>query len=235
MARGFAVWLVVAGLAVTGLPAAHAGGVNVETTGVTVGLDVESVRERRYRGIMEQKYDYSCGAAALASLLKYHYGRSETTELDVFKGMWRGGDKEKIREKGFSMLDMKRYLSQRSIKANGYKVSLDKLVEAGIPGIALINTDGYKHFVLIKGVREDAVLYGDPARGRRKVDRERFEEMWNGAVFVVLEDNPEAKATFGEEQEWTVRMPAPIRTGVEQSRNAFTSTGPVVRPGPNAF
>ncbi|MFP4904453.1 peptidase C39, partial [Paraburkholderia sp. BR14261] len=42
--------------------------------GVPVKLPLHSMRDLRYRSIVSQQYDYSCGAAALATLLKYGYG-----------------------------------------------------------------------------------------------------------------------------------------------------------------
>ena len=43
---------------------------------------------------------------------------------------------------------------------------LDKLASAGIPAIVLINEHGYNHFVVIKGMRDERVLIGDPSGGR---------------------------------------------------------------------
>ena len=49
--------------------------------------------------------------------------------------------------------------------ADGYRVSLDKLAELRIPAITVVSTNGYKHFVVIKGVAEKEVLVSDPAAG----------------------------------------------------------------------
>ena len=125
-------------------------------------VHVVSMREARFQTIILQKYDYSCGSAALASLLTYHYDRP-TDEETVFKAMFSTGDQEKIQQEGFSLLDMKVHLARQGLVADGYKMTLDRLAKLGVPVITLINTGGYRHFVIIKGIREDDVVIGDPA------------------------------------------------------------------------
>ncbi len=155
----------------------HAGSVALDTA-------PRSMIEMRYDTVVRQQFDFSCGSAALATLLTYHYGR-EQGESQVFRGMWRDGDREAIQRLGFSLLDMKRYLAANNIDANGYQVNLDQVREAQVPGIALIAPDGYRHFVVVKGVEDGFVLVGDPSLGLRRMDREQFEKDWNGVYFVV--------------------------------------------------
>src|SRR4030095_568721 len=89
-------------------------------------VHVVSMREARFQTIILQKYDYSCGSAALPSLLTYHYDRPTTQEA-VFQAMFDTGDKEKIQKEGFSLLDMKVHLSRQGLVADGYKMTPDKL------------------------------------------------------------------------------------------------------------
>ena len=71
-------------------------------------MPVRSFEEERFATVIRQKYDFSCGSAALATLLRYHYGLSQDEEA-TFRGMWATGDQPQIRRVGFSLLDMKRY------------------------------------------------------------------------------------------------------------------------------
>ncbi len=157
----------------------HAGALQLETA-------PKSMVETRYNTVVRQQFDFSCGSAALATLLTYHYGQSKN-ENDVFQGMWRDGDQEAIQRQGFSLLDMKRFLAARGYQANGYRVDLDQIVKSETPGIALIAPDGYRHFVVVKGVEEHFVLVGDPSLGLRRMDRKKFEEVWNGVYFVITD------------------------------------------------
>jgi uncharacterized protein len=179
-------------------------------------VPVKAMTERRFLGVIRQQYDFSCGSAAVASLLTYHYGRP-TSEQDVFLAMWNVGDRERIRQSGFSLLDMKAYLATRGLNADGFRVPLDKLEEAGIPAITLIDLKGYKHFVLVKGMRDGRVLVGDPALGVKEVPQAEFERMWNGILFVVHDDMEAARETFNPASVWAVNSEAPLGAALLRS------------------
>ena len=175
-----ALWL--AGCSAGALPEA---GNNVNYGGLlSVRLPVTSMTGLRFETVVRQQYDFSCGSAALATLLRYQYDDPET-EQTSFLGMWRDGDKVQIRRLGFSLLDMKRYLATRGITADGYRVTIDQIVKVGIPGIALIDFNGYKHFVVVKGIDGGGLLIGDPSLGLRRETMRTFVRQWNGVFFVL--------------------------------------------------
>ena len=145
---------------------------------------VTTLRDMPFRTVVRQQYDYSCGSAALATLLRYHYG-VDVTEVDIFKAMYAGGDQAKIQKVGFSLLDMKRYLEARGYKADGYRIDADALVHAKWPSIAVITVGTYKHFVVVKGAGADRILVGDPALGLKSYRQDEFEKVWNGIIFGI--------------------------------------------------
>jgi predicted double-glycine peptidase len=171
---------------------------------------VMSWRDIPFRTVVRQQHDYSCGSAALATLLTYHYG-VQTTEADAFKAMYEKGDQEKIRKVGFSMLDMKHYLADHGLKASGYKMNLDEVAQAKTPVIALINIGVYRHFVVIKGVDPKSVLIGDPALGLKTVPREVFSKMWNGIALALDPPAGASPARFNLASEWSPWSSAPLR------------------------
>lgn len=168
--------------------------------GGDVSLPVVSVTQRKFATIVRQQYDFSCGSAAMATLLSFHYADPQP-ESAVFLGMWREGDQPQIRKTGFSLLDMKRYLQQRGMDGNGYRVGLDQIAETGIPGIAMIETNGYRHFVVVKGVHGNEVLVGDPSLGIRTMTAADFAKAWNGVYFVVERTQGPAPR-FGHLADW---------------------------------
>ena len=180
-----------------------------------INVPVQSMKELKFRSVVRQQYDFSCGSAAVATLLTYHYDRS-VSELEVFKAMFEHGNKERIRKEGFSMLDMKRFLDSRGSRADGFKVPLDKLKQVGVPAIVLTNDDGYSHFVVVKGLADGRVLLGDPAKGLRTLPREEFEDIWNGLVFVIRNRMQVAREHFNQDKEWSVLAKAPTESGVRQ-------------------
>ncbi|MCE8017270.1 C39 family peptidase [Halomonas sp. MCCC 1A17488] len=197
----------------------------VQAAGVTIALNggfgsvtvaARSHHEMRWDGVVAQQYDYSCGAAAVATLLTYHYDRP-TTEADVFESMIRVGEVEQIREQGFSMLDMKRYLDGQGLNSDGFRVGLDDLERIGIPAITLINTGGYRHFVVLKGMDANSVLLGDPAVGTVAVPRAHFESIWSGLVLGARAEVEIAKANFNHERDWRIRPAAPVGSAVDRA------------------
>lgn len=210
---------------------AKAGEVAANITGGVFTVKAMSIKEARFKKVVKQQYDFSCGAAAVATMLTYHYERP-TNEAEVFSAMFTTGNQEKIRKEGFSLLDMKTYLESKGYKANGYRVSLDKLTSAKIPAIVLVNIRGYLHFVVVKGVTKDRVLVADPAFGNKVYPRETFERMWQKIVFVILNDNKVATRYFNKADEWQVKQKAPMGTALMRDGITYFS---LMLPGRNYF
>lgn len=165
-------------------------------------LHITSYAEIPFRTVIRQQFDYSCGSAALATLLRFQYGLN-TNEARVFKAMYAVGDQASIQKLGFSLLDMKTYLASIGYKADGYRVSLAQLQQIAIPAIALIQIGSYKHFVVIKGVVGDHVLVGDPALGLREFSADDFQKVWNGIAFLVRQPPSGAsEPLFNSAAEW---------------------------------
>jgi len=171
-------------------------------------LQVWSLRELKVRSVVLQKYDFSCGSAAIATLLTYHYGNPISEEV-AFRAMFDDGNQLKIQQEGFSLLDMKRFLEAHGYLADGFEVSLDEVVNAGIPAIVLIVDNGYHHFVVIKGMRDNKVLLGDPAVGLRVVPRQQFEASWSNRIVFVIHGAP-TRGEFNTARDWSIRPRSPL-------------------------
>lgn len=192
---------------------AFAGSVMVPGIGGDFRLTVNSFESRRFDSVLRQQYDFSCGSAALASLLSFHY-KDEVTEHDVFIEMLALADEEKVRRHGFSMLDMKRYLEARGYQADGFRMPLDSLREkVRLPMIVLLNIEGFRHFVLIKGISEDEVLIGDPARGLKIYSYSKFSEYWDGTAFVIRSHLDRGRDHFLADGRWPQVARAPLEKG----------------------
>lgn len=191
---------------------AQAGRLDLRAPGGSYALHVTSLKEARFRTTVPQRYDFSCGSAATATLLTYHFGHP-VTETDVFQRMYEAGDQARIRKEGFSLLDMRRYLGSLGYEADGFELPLDKLAEEGLPAIVLLNDRGYRHFVVVKGIRGERVLLGDPARGTRAMSREVFESLWDNRVLFVVHNRREL-AQFNQPRDWRTAPPAPLPAGI---------------------
>ncbi|GAB4352315.1 MAG: hypothetical protein Kow00114_00920 [Kiloniellaceae bacterium] len=203
----------------------------VSAGGMAFNVKVKSFKERKWHSVVRQQRDYSCGSAAVATLLSYHYDRP-TEEAEVFDAMFAVGDREKIMAQGFSLLDMKRFLDARGYTADGFRVSLEKLAEVGVPAIVLLNLRGYRHFVVIKGVTPTDVLVGDPSRGIQRYKREAFEQLLeNDIVFVVRTKVDVARANFNLVDDWGAHPQAPLGAALSPGNLANIT---IYLPGPGS-
>jgi predicted double-glycine peptidase len=193
---------------------------------------VVSLAERRFARTVRQAYDFSCGSAAVATLLTYHYGLP-TAEDGVFREMFTDGDQARIRRQGFSLLDMQRYLRARDFQADGFAVPLSKLAEVGIPAIVLIRENGFNHFVVVKGMRAERVLVGDPSSGTRVVSREQFEALWQSRILFVVRNHLEA-ARFNDARDWAAAPLSPLSAAAAVDWNG-SGPGWIPKFGPGGF
>lgn len=162
--------------------------------GVPLTKHLKSVRDLRYRDIVSQKFDFSCGSAALATLLKYGYD-IDIPEPEMIRRMMAFSSPDVVVKNGFSMLDMKKFVETLGLRGRGFRVGIDALYHLQIPVLVLMNLDGYEHFVIVKHAEDGRIFIADPALGNRILLEKDFARTWNGLVFAVLgkpfkEDSP---------------------------------------------
>lgn len=147
---------------------------------------VESMQEGRYRNMVRQHTDYSCGAAALATILRYAY-RLDVDEKQVIQGMMGVADIDLVKQRGFSMLDIKHYVESLGMRGRGYRVDEARLRTLRVPGLVLMDVRGFRHFVVLKQVNGDTVELADPMLGNRSMPLDEFIKAWpSHAIFVVI-------------------------------------------------
>ncbi|OBT16010.1 bacteriocin resistance protein [Vibrio sp. UCD-FRSSP16_10] len=190
-------------------------------------IPVKSYKENVFGDVYLQQYDFSCGSAALASLLHFHYQRP-LKEQQIFDVMYEQGDKEIINKSGFSLLDMKNYLGSIGLNADGFRIDLKTIRELGVPGITLINFDGYMHFVVIKGITDNKVILGDPSRGTLVISIEDFAPYYQGLVLLVRNEANIGREGFIQDENYSLYQSSPLDTGISrESLGVFSITLPV--------
>ncbi|MCG9493998.1 C39 family peptidase [Acinetobacter pittii] len=149
-------------------------------------VQIKPAVEDQFRGIVRQAYDYSCGSAALTTLLNGYVGTS-LTEQQTMSGLLQYGEYQRIIERrSFSLLDMKRFVTAIGLESGGYRGEFSDLVNLGQPAIVPISYAGFKHFVVYKAYKDGRVYVADPALGNISFDENRFKEVWdNNTLFVV--------------------------------------------------
>lgn len=163
------------------LPMSQVGGGVVPLT-----VQIEPLSEIKFRNISRQAYDYSCGSAALVTVINNYLGL-KVSEQQAMEGMLSFGERDKIIERrGFSLLDMKRYVISLGAEGAGFRASIKDLAELTQPAIVPIDYAGFKHFVVFRGVRKGKVYLADPAMGHIIFSVQEFEEIWDRNTLFLL-------------------------------------------------
>src|SRR5690242_20843147 len=163
-------------LALCALRPAHAGEVRFGGVLPNGGLyvhPVESMQEAQFRNLVRQHTDYSCGAAALATILRYAY-HLDVDEAVVIQGMLGVADEAVVKQRGFSLLDIKHYVESLGMRGRGYRINEARLRTLRVPGLVLMDVRGFRHFVVLKQVRGNTVELADPMLGNRSMNLPDF-------------------------------------------------------------
>jgi len=167
---------------------------------IALQKNVKTFSDLKFKNIVRQSRDYSCGAASLATILTYYFGR-ETSELEILNSIFNQADsikKEQIKKKGVSLFDLKKYGESLGYRANGYRLRDHHLVtKLKRPVIALIDQRGLSHFVVIKGTAGEDVFIADPARGNIIISLKKLGSMWENTILVCSNPNGEEIKSHG--------------------------------------
>ncbi len=185
-----------------------------EAAGGNYSVYVKTWWDIPFRSVIRQRYDFSCGSAAVATLMTYHYGLAMTEDVP-FAAMWEKGDKAVIKKAGFSMFDMKNFFQSRGFQAEGYRMTVADLSKFGRPSIVLLDVGGYKHFVVVKGISKNSVLVGDSVRGITQYSLGEFGKAWNGIVLAITKAPVDKHAFFNLARDWNPWSTAPIEANAQ--------------------
>lgn len=185
-----------------------------------------TLRELRDLHVIKQARDYSCGAAALATILTYYFGddTSEQHILDLLEGPLSEEEKRRELLRGFSLLDLKRVAEGKGYQAAGFKLTVNQLAQLAAPVIVFVEPFGYKHFAVYRGMDRGRVYLADPARGNLRMSLDRFLDEWSGIVFVLGRPGEEAI------QQYPLAIPRPEYVQPETARfNGQLDLGMIIR------
>ncbi|MFM7408997.1 MAG: C39 family peptidase [Cuspidothrix sp.] len=132
----------------------------------------QSYRNIRYQGVVGQTSYYTCGPAAVATLLRYYYGinTSETEILELSHQAIKETGKNPEEGKGINAFALQKALTNKGILSTGIKILPAKLSDyfnrGGVPLILHV-TIPQLHYVLAVGMIGDWVIIADPSWGRK--------------------------------------------------------------------
>ena len=160
--------------------------------GIRVERSLRSMKDLRDANVIKQQYDYSCGAAALATILRFGLG-DMITERQVLEQLFSLLPRDELQStlmQGFSLLHLQRVAQARGYRAEGFRLEPQFLSGLSGPVIVYIQPRGYRHFAVLRGIRDDRVFLADPSLGNIRMPIYQFLESWlddsgTGVIFVV--------------------------------------------------
>ncbi len=153
-------------------------------------VQVKPLSSTQFRGVVKQAYDYSCGSAALTTLLNGYLAQNKD-ERSVMDGLLKYGEYDRIvQRRSFSLLDMKRYVNAIGFNSNGYRGTFKDLIALDKPAIVPIAYAGFKHFVVYKTFKNGHVFVADPALGNISFTADHFQEVWDNDIMFIITPHP---------------------------------------------
>lgn len=138
--------------------------------------------EYRFRNMVEQKLDMSCGAASMSALMTY-YGDAPTGEaelLELLAQVVGATEQDAVLSDGFSLLHLKKAVATKGLVLKAANIDTAQLVGFGSPALLQLKTRQGNHFVLWHGQLKGRHWLGDPSRGDLWLSDNELKQEWTG-------------------------------------------------------
>jgi predicted double-glycine peptidase len=167
-------------------------------------------RSLRDEGLVRQQHDYSCGLAALATLLSGHYGLpvDEKFLLDRLD-LPDPESREALHSRGVSLALIAQLAERLGLRAQGLRVPTAALSNLRLPVIAYVEDRGEPHFTVVRGVDASGwIQLADSAWGNRLLAPAQFHRLFatgedgRGRLLLVLPDANGGASTGAAREDW---------------------------------
>ena len=201
------------------MPLSNVSIMPLKAGGIRIDQSLLSWKELRDRNVVIQKYDYSCGSGALATLMRYYFG-DNVDEEEILRSILDRMTEEEVQDReknGLSLLDLKRCAEQRGYQAAGVKLNYASLPKLKGPVLIHLEREDYKHFAVLKGARGDRIYLADPSRGNIRMSVDRFAKEWSGIALVL------GKIGFGLPQKYPMALDdqEPVQNELLEARRSL--------------
>jgi predicted double-glycine peptidase len=148
---------------------------------------VASLRELRDLNVVKQRYDFSCGAASLATLVNGFFGdhRSEVELLKTLQARYTPEAWNRKRAAGLSLDDLAYMADKIGYRAEGAEIGLAGLLQINGPAIVHLRKGKLEHFSVFRGTRDGAILLADPISGNTVYSPGQFAAQYTGVALAV--------------------------------------------------
>ena len=125
--------------------------------------------ETLFEGINEQIHDYSCGSAALSTLISGVFIDSSINEQQIIDEIFKLKEHD-TEQNGYTATEISEASKKLGYYAEWRKISPENLVKIKQPVLLLIglNSD-FPHYVVLKGIENNEAFLADPIRGNIRI------------------------------------------------------------------
>ncbi|MDI6703057.1 C39 family peptidase [Methanothermobacter sp. KEPCO 2] len=157
-------------------------------------------------GVVLQARNYTCGPAALATVLQRLGVNTTEDELADLAG---------TTEEGTTMQGLLEASMAKGMNATGMKLNISELTENMI---AYTINDGTGHYTVINEITNDTIKLADPSLGNIEMNIEEFAEIYSGYTLVINDPNNPTQVNKTTDQ---------TNNQTDQSNDGITTTAPV--------
>jgi uncharacterized protein len=176
--------------AVAGLLACGLSGCGLSSGPLDLGLK-QTYGSLKYEHVVRQRLDFTCGGAALATMLSHYWGRPTPEEeiLAIFRARYPDPKvwQSKVKD-GFTFDDIAFATEVLGYEAAGAKVPVDELQAMKGPVIIHMDKGKFQHFVVLTKAHDDVFYIADPIVGKVALERPDFERQYTGSAMAIWRD-----------------------------------------------
>lgn len=146
-----------------------------------------SYQALKFSTTVRQRFDFSCGAATVATVLTHYWGRpvDELAVMEVLRRRYPGEDWKTIQERGFSFEDLIFAAAHFGFEAQGATVPVDELRSVDAPVIVHLDKGSFQHFSVLRLARGGRYYLSDPIVGAVSLTTEEFSRQYTGSALAI--------------------------------------------------
>jgi predicted double-glycine peptidase len=142
--------------------------------------------ELRFANTVRQLEDFSCGAAAMATIATFYF-ETPTSEVEALAALEATyeGDFSTSQQDGFSLTDLIRAANYMGYEAQAVAIEAAELTKLDGPVIVHLDKEILQHFVVLRRINESVAYVSDPIVGDTTMRRHDFEEQYTGKALAI--------------------------------------------------
>ena len=146
-----------------------------------------SFREIKFSATVRQQFDFSCGAATLATILTFYFGRptSEIEVMNILRSRYPDQDWKGLQDRGFSFDDLIWTAGRLGFEGQGAQIPTTGLEGLSGPVIVHLDRGKFQHFTVVRAVKAGNVFLSDPVVGAVSMSMGEFERQYTGRALAI--------------------------------------------------